>query len=46
MRSGAIGREPNRGKCPEWCSYQPICRLERATAPEEQAAGGESQGQG
>jgi ATP-dependent helicase/DNAse subunit B len=46
MRGGAIGREPNRGRCPEWCTYQPICRLERATTPEEQAGGTESRREG
>ncbi len=35
MRSGAISRDPNRGECPDWCRYQPICRLERSIAPEE-----------
>jgi len=35
MRRGAIDRAPNRGKCPEWCRYQAICRLERSLAPEE-----------
>jgi ATP-dependent helicase/DNAse subunit B len=45
MRRGEIGREPNRGRCPDWCRYQPICRLERATIAEEQANGdGQSEG--
>jgi len=35
MRRGAIGREPNGGECPTWCSYQPICRLERAVGSDE-----------
>lgn len=39
MRRGAIGREPNRGECPEWCRYQAICRLERSIAAEQEPAG-------
>ena len=35
MRSGAIARDPNGGECPSWCSYQPICRLERAVGSQE-----------
>jgi ATP-dependent helicase/DNAse subunit B len=46
MRGGAIGRDPNRGKCPDWCHYQAICRLERAIATEEQAANADGQGEG
>jgi len=46
MRRGEIGRDPNRGKCPDWCRYQAICRLERTIGPEEQAANGESRGEG
>ncbi len=30
MRAGLIRRDPLNGKCPSFCSYQPICRLERA----------------
>jgi hypothetical protein len=30
MRSGLIGRRPIGGKCPKYCTFQPICRLERA----------------
>jgi RecB family exonuclease len=44
MRGGAIGREPNRGKCPDWCRYQPICRLERSLGAEE--GNGEGEGGG
>jgi hypothetical protein len=29
MRRGEIGRRPIGGKCPKYCSFQPICRLER-----------------
>ena len=38
MRRGAIGREPNRGRCPDWCRYQPICRLERSLSAEDEGA--------
>jgi ATP-dependent helicase/DNAse subunit B len=41
MRAGAIGRKPNRGRCPKWCTYQPICRLERALGPEDSGDNGE-----
>jgi ATP-dependent helicase/DNAse subunit B len=41
MRRGAIGRDPNRGQCPKWCRYQPICRLERSIAAEDTMANGE-----
>jgi hypothetical protein len=30
MRSGLIARRPIGGKCPRYCTFQPICRLERA----------------
>jgi RecB family exonuclease len=30
MRAGKIGRRPLGGRCPEYCTFQPICRLERA----------------
>jgi RecB family exonuclease len=30
MRSGLIARRPIGGKCPKYCTFQPICRLERA----------------
>ena len=30
MREGAIGRHPLNGECPKYCTFQPICRLERA----------------
>jgi RecB family exonuclease len=41
MRAGAIGRKPNQGRCPKWCTYQPICRLERALGPEDGGGNGE-----
>ncbi len=30
MRAGEIDRDPLCGQCPKYCTYQPICRLERA----------------
>ena len=30
MRAGAIDRDPIGGQCPKYCTYQAICRLERA----------------
>jgi ATP-dependent helicase/DNAse subunit B len=35
MRRGEIDRKPNQGQCPKWCTYQPICRLERAIGPDD-----------
>lgn len=40
MRRGSIGRDPNRGECPKWCTYQPICRLERAIAADSGGSDG------
>ncbi|HKH13387.1 MAG TPA: PD-(D/E)XK nuclease family protein [Solirubrobacterales bacterium] len=40
MRHGSIGRDPNRGECPKWCRYQPICRLERSIAADAGASDG------
>jgi RecB family exonuclease len=30
MRAGDITRDPLNGECPKYCTFQPICRLERA----------------
>jgi ATP-dependent helicase/nuclease subunit B len=30
MRAGQIDRDPLNGECPKYCTFQPICRLERA----------------
>jgi len=30
MRAGRIDRDPLNGECPRYCTYQSICRLERA----------------
>ncbi len=43
MRAGEIGRRPIGGKCPSYCDFQPICRLERALGLEEN---GDSNGGG
>ncbi|HYX78622.1 MAG TPA: PD-(D/E)XK nuclease family protein, partial [Solirubrobacterales bacterium] len=42
MRRGEINRKPNGGRCPEWCNYQPICRIERSLGPD----GGDSEAGG
>lgn len=40
MRAGEIRRNPIGGRCPKYCSFQPICRLERAAGIAEDTAGG------
>jgi ATP-dependent helicase/nuclease subunit B len=40
MHRGQIDRDPNGGRCPKWCRYQPICRLERSIGTEESAGNG------
>jgi ATP-dependent helicase/DNAse subunit B len=40
MRGGAIGRHPIGGKCPKYCTFQAICRLERAVGLGEESNGG------
>jgi ATP-dependent helicase/nuclease subunit B len=43
MRAGRIGRRPLGGRCPEHCTFQSICRLERALGvPAENGAEEES----
>ena len=39
MRAGLIDRDPINGKCPRYCTFQPICRLERAIGLEEDQNG-------
>jgi ATP-dependent helicase/DNAse subunit B len=40
LRSGAIDRAPLNGTCPKYCTFQPICRLERAIGlPSDEANG-------
>jgi ATP-dependent helicase/DNAse subunit B len=37
MRSGRVVRDPRDGKCPTWCGFAPICRMERgAVLPDEE----------
>ena len=40
MRAGLIDRDPLGDRCPKYCEYQPICRLERALGLEEESAEG------
>lgn len=47
MRAGKIDRDPIGGRCPTYCVFQPICRLERAVGLEDEtAAGGNGTGDG
>ncbi len=46
MRAGAIDRDPNQGRCPPWCRYQAICRLERSTGAEEGSGEGDEPANG
>jgi RecB family exonuclease len=46
MRAGRIGRDPNQGRCPPWCRYQAICRLERSLGAEEGAGEGDEPANG
>jgi RecB family exonuclease/inactivated superfamily I helicase len=39
MRAGEIDRDPIGGRCPRYCTFQPICRLERAVGLEDDAYG-------
>ncbi len=43
MRAGRVRRDPLNGECPRYCTYQPICRLERALGAvgDERPNGGE-----
>ncbi|HEX2128541.1 MAG TPA: PD-(D/E)XK nuclease family protein, partial [Solirubrobacterales bacterium] len=40
MRAGEIRRNPIGGSCPKYCTFQAICRLERAIGVEESGNGG------
>jgi ATP-dependent helicase/DNAse subunit B len=42
MRAGEITRNPIGGRCPTYCAFQSICRLERAVGLEEE--NGEAEG--
>ena len=41
MRAGDIRRDPLAGSCPRYCTFQPICRLERALGIEDESQGGD-----
>ncbi len=43
LRRGEIGRRPLGGACPKYCTFQPICRLERAVGLEEENGNGGSE---
>lgn len=38
MRDGKITRDPLDGECPRYCTFQAICRLERALGAEQEDA--------
>ena len=40
MRNGDIRRDPLGGVCSEYCTFQPICRLERALGLEQETKNG------
>ena len=40
MRAGLIRRNPIGGRCPKYCTFQAICRLERAMGVDENGNGG------
>jgi len=40
LRGGTIDRKPIGGTCPRYCTFQPICRLERATGMPAEADNG------
>jgi ATP-dependent helicase/DNAse subunit B len=35
IQAGRVIRDPIGGSCPDWCSFQPICRRERGLPEEE-----------
>ncbi|MFL5908799.1 MAG: PD-(D/E)XK nuclease family protein, partial [Solirubrobacterales bacterium] len=35
VHAGEVRRDPIGGSCPDWCSFQPICRRERGIPDEE-----------
>lgn len=38
VHAGDIGRRPLGGRCPDYCTFQPICRRERGLPEEEPAS--------
>jgi ATP-dependent helicase/DNAse subunit B len=45
IQSGRVTRDPIDGRCPKFCSYQPICRRERGLPEEEPDPEGELAGE-
>lgn len=43
MRDGKIDRDPHERRCPKYCEYQPICRLERALGLEDELQQGDGE---
>ena len=43
MRDGDIKRDPLGGVCSEYCTFQPICRLERALGLDEETKDGDGE---
>ena len=46
MRAGDIRRDPLGNVCSEYCTFQPICRLERALGLDEETKNGNAKGNG
>jgi ATP-dependent helicase/nuclease subunit B len=46
LRAGAIDRRPLGGTCPRYCTFQPICRLERAIGLPREGENGNGGGAG
>jgi hypothetical protein len=38
IRAGEVTRNPREGKCPRWCTFAPICRMERSVVDPDDAA--------
>jgi hypothetical protein len=43
MRAGRIQRDPIDDRCPSYCTFQAICRRERAVGPEPSVAAQEDE---
>ena len=43
MRAGEIDRDPLGGRCPRYCTFQTICRLERAVGLEDEPQNGDGE---
>jgi hypothetical protein len=46
MRDGEVRRNPLGGVCPRWCTFQPICRRERAPLAAREDGNGKSRENG